>query len=242
MIALSHISNVLGTILPVKEMIKKIKNYNPNIKVLLDGAQAISHKKVNMIDLNCDFYVFSGHKMYSSTGVGILYIKENLFDSIDPFITGGGMVENIEKEAIQYKSIPNKLEAGTPPTIQVIGLAKSIDYLESIGIENIQKYENSLLKELEEHLKNIPQLKILGNPHKRSSILSFYFDKIHPHDISSLLDQYGICIRSGQHCCQPLMDYYKIPGTNRVSFGIYNTKEEIEYFLFILSKIVKIFF
>jgi len=239
MLALVHISNTLGTINPIKELIKKAGNLN--IPVLIDGAQAAANQKVDVIDLDCDFYTFSSHKMYGPMGVGVLYAKQDLLTRMDPFNLGGEMIKSVTFNKTIYKDPPHKFEAGTPNVAGAIGLESAINYLSNFGWDEIQNTKKSLLEYLIDNLLNINGLKIIGNTESNIGIVSFTVDKIHPHDLATLLDKDSICIRAGHHCTQPIMDFFGIPGTARVSLGIYNTKEEIDQLAISLDKAQKVF-
>jgi len=239
MLALVHISNTLGTINPIKELIKKAGNLN--IPVLIDGAQAAANQKVDVIDLDCDFYAFSSHKMYGPMGVGVLYAKQDLLTRMDPFNLGGEMIKSVTFNKTIYKDPPHKFEAGTPNVAGAIGLESAINYLSNFGWDEIQNNKKSLLEYLIDNLLNINGLKIIGNTESNIGIVSFTVDNIHPHDLATLLDKDSICIRAGHHCTQPIMDFFGIPGTARVSLGIYNTKEEIDQLATSLEKAQKVF-
>lgn len=225
-LSLTHISNVLGTINPVKEMISLA--HNKGIPVLIDGAQAIARTKVDVKELDADFYAFSGHKMYGPTGIGILYGKKSLLDSMRPYQGGGDMIRRVTFEKTTYNDLPHKFEAGTPHIAGAAGLASAVEYMQKIGLENIEKYENQLLTYLDKRLAEIDDLKIIGKAAKRAAVLSFTLGDAHPHDIAHELSIHNIAVRAGHHCAQPLMNRFKVPATTRVSLGLYNTKEEID--------------
>lgn len=225
-IAVSHVSNSLGTINPVKEIITKA--HEANVPVLLDGAQAVPHQKVDMQELDCDFYAFSSHKMFGPTGVGILYGKEKWLDKLPPYQGGGDMISRVTFEKTTYNELPFKFEAGTPNIAGGLGLAAAIDYLNRIGLNNIYQYEQELLDYATSKLSAIETLKIIGTAKKKASVVSFLVGDTHPYDTGTILDRLGIAVRTGHHCTEPLMDWYKIPGTVRASFAFYNTKEEID--------------
>lgn len=232
LVAVSHVSNALGTVNPVKEIAKKA--HETGAFVLVDGAQAIPHMKVDIADLNADFYCFSAHKMYGPMGIGVLYGKYELLDDMIPYQGGGEMIERVTLEKTTYKKAPYKFEAGTPNVAGAIGLASAIEWIEETGIENISEYENDLTQYALEKLLKIENLKIIGNAKERSGAISFIITKpdsnecLHPYDIGSLLDKMGIAVRTGNHCAEPLMEYLKVPGTVRASLACYNTKEEID--------------
>lgn len=226
MVAVTHISNTLGTINPVKEIIGLAKIHGA--KVLLDGAQAVPHMKVDVQDLDCDFYAFSGHKMYGPTGVGILYGKKELLDAMPPYQGGGDMIKEVTFEKTTYNHLPHKFEAGTPNIVGGIGLGAAVDYMNSIGFESFKNIEEELLEYATEKLLEIEGLRIIGQAKSKTSVISFFIDGLHPFDIGTILDQLGIAVRTGHHCTQPLMKFFNIPGTIRASFAIYNTKSEID--------------
>lgn len=243
LVAITHVSNVLGTINPIKQLIQFIKSINNNIYVLIDGAQAISRIKIDVINLNCDFYVFSGHKIYGPTGIGILYVKQSILNNMIPWQVGGGIVDQVELSdtmKITYTKIPWMFEPGTPNISGIIGLGKAIQYIQNIGINNITHYEKQLTKYLLTQLKNINQIIIYGPKeiNKRVGIISFNIPNIHSYDIANLLDNYDINIRTGHLCAIPLMKFYNVSSMCRVSLGIYNYKEEIDIFINKLNSIV----
>ena len=222
----NHVSNALGTINPVKKIISKAHEFGA--AVLIDGAQALPHFEVDVKDLNADFYVASAHKFYGPTGVGILYGKEKWLDKLPPYQGGGEMIDEVTFEKTTYAKLPNKFEAGTPNISGVIASGIAIDYINNIGLKKILKYENVLLKYATEKLLEIDEIKIYGNTDNKTSVISFNLGNIHHYDIGSIIDNEGIAVRTGHHCAQPIMDYYKIPGTIRLSLSFYNTKEEID--------------
>lgn len=228
-VSICHISNSLGTINPIKEMI--FLAHNVGAKVLVDGAQASPHQPINVKDLDADFYVFSGHKTYGPTGIGILYGKKSLLSQMPPYQGGGDMIEKVTLEKTIYNELPLKFEAGTPMIAEVLGLGSAIDYISNIGIKNIQLWEHELLSYATEQLQNIPRLKIIGTAPQKGGIISFIVEGIHHLDLGTFLDIQGIAIRTGHHCAQPVMQRFSISGTNRISFGMYNTKEEIDFFI-----------
>lgn len=234
--AFCHVSNVLGTVNPVKEMISFAHEHG--VRVLIDGAQASPHLKIDVKDLDCDFYVFSSHKMYGPTGVGVLYGKRELFEEMPPYQGGGEMIGHVSFEKTTYANLPFKFEAGTPDFIDIAALSKALDFIDSIGIDNIARHEEMLLKYATSKLQEIPNLKIYGTSDHKSAVISFLVGDIHPYDIGMLLDKLGIAVRTGHHCAQPLMDYYGIPGTVRASFAVYNTIEEIDSFIAALHRIL----
>ncbi|MHC1736457.1 MAG: aminotransferase class V-fold PLP-dependent enzyme [Ignavibacteriaceae bacterium] len=240
LVSVVHISNSLGTINPVKKIIEKAHEHN--IPVLIDGAQGIQHSKVDVQDLDCDFYVFSGHKLYGPTGVGVLYGKQKLLEAMPPYQGGGDMISYVTFEKTRYNTLPYKFEAGTPNIAGVIGLGTAIDYIASLGLENIYQYENRLSEYAHGKFRNsFPELRIIGNAKHKTGIISFILEGIHPHDIGTILDFEGIAIRTGHHCTQPVMDRFNVPATARLSLGIYNTKEEIDYAVKSIKKVFEVF-
>jgi cysteine desulfurase/selenocysteine lyase len=236
-IAVTHISNTLGTINPVKEIIALA--HAKNIPVLVDGAQAVPHINVDVQDLDCDFYCFSGHKVYGPTGIGILYGKENWLNQMPPYQGGGGTIKTVTFAKTTYADLPLKFEAGTPHIEGGIGLAVAINYIDNIGLDNIGAYEHELLEYATEKLSEINGLRIIGTAKHKASVLSFVIDGLHPLDIGTILDKQGIAVRTGHHCTQPLMEHFGIPGTIRASFAFYNTKGEIDKLVEGLNKAVK---
>jgi cysteine desulfurase/selenocysteine lyase len=238
-VAVNHISNALGTINPIEYLIEKAHQYGAAI--LIDGAQATPHLKPDVQALDCDFYVFSGHKICGPTGVGILYGKEAWLNKLQPFQGGGEMIATVSFEKTTYAELPHKLEAGTPNIEGGIVLGTAIDYLNEIGFDNIAAYEQELLDYATEKLLEIEGLKIFGTAANKASVISFNVVEIHPYDIGTIIDKLGIAVRTGHHCAQPIMDFYSIPGTIRASFAFYNTKEEIDIFVDALNKAVSMF-
>ena len=234
LLAITHISNTLGTINPVKELTQKA--HAVGAKVLLDGAQSIQHTKIDVKDLDCDFYVFSSHKLFGPTGIGVLYGKEDLLDRMPPYQGGGDMISRVTFEHTSYNELPFKFEAGTPHIAGGICLGTSIDFLNSIDLIGAEKHEGELTKYAESLLNTFEGLHIIGEAKNKASVISFTVDGIHPFDIGTLLDKQGIAVRTGHHCTQPLMDFYKIPGTTRASFAFYNSKEEIDLFVEAVEK------
>lgn len=242
MVAVAHISNSLGTINPVKKIVAAA--HDRNIPVLIDGAQAVPHLKVDVRDLDCDFYVFSSHKMYGPTGTGVLYGKEKWLEEMPPYQGGGDMIKTVSFEKTTYNELPFKFEAGTPNIADVMGLGAAIDYVDSIGYENIGAYEHELLLYATEQLMQIEGLRIIGKTRallEKASVISFLVKDIHPYDTGVILDQLGIAVRTGHHCTQPLMKRFGIPGTVRASFAMYNTREEVDELVKGVKKVVEIF-
>ena len=233
----NHVSNTLGTINPI-ELIIELAHKN-NSQVLIDGAQGAAHLKINLNELNVDYYVASAHKLCGPTGVGFLYGKSELLNSLPAYQCGGEMISNVTFEKTEYADLPHKFEAGTPNIAGVIAFGVALDYMNSIGFDNIENHEKELLDYATENLKKIDGIKIYGDNNQKISVISFNIGDHHPSDIGSILDQFGIAVRTGQHCTQPIMDFYKIPGTVRASFSFYNTKSEIDLFIDALIKASK---
>lgn len=229
LVAITHISNTLGTINPVKEIIEKA--HAVGAKVIVDGAQSIQHMHINVKEMNCDFYVFSSHKVFGPTGIGVLYGKEELLDRMPPYQGGGDMISRVTFERTTYNELPFKFEAGTPHIAGGICLGKAFEFLESIDMESAERHERELAKYAEDMLDTFEGLQIIGEAKNKTSVVSFSVKGIHPFDIGTLLDKQGIAVRTGHHCTQPLMDFYGIPGTVRASFAFYNTKQEIDTFV-----------
>ena len=238
-IAVTHLSNVTGTIVPIKEIVEIA--HKKNIPVLVDGCQSAPHIKIDVRDLNCDFYAISCHKVYGPTGVGILYAKKKWLDSLPPYIGGGGMISEVKKNKVTYAPLPEKYEAGTMPTAEVVAFNESINFMNSIGIENIMKHEKELTNYALEELKKINSVKIIGNPKNKAGVISFTIKGIHPHDISTIVDEEGVAIRAGHHCCQILHERFNLSATARASIGIYNTKEDINVLCNAIEKCRKVF-
>jgi cysteine desulfurase/selenocysteine lyase len=234
LIVLTHVSNVLGTINPVKEIIAVA--HRNNIPVLIDGAQGVSHLQVDMQDLDCDFYCFSGHKMYAPMGIGVLYGKEKYLEELPPYQLGGEMIKEVYVDHTTFNELPFKFEAGTPNVEGVAGLRAAVHYLKELGMENIAMYEENLLKYASGKLANLDGMKIYGTAVHKTSLISFLIGDIHPYDVGTIIDKMGIAVRTGHHCAMPLMNYLKIPGTVRASFAFYNTLQEIDL---LVSAIVK---
>ena len=237
LISIVYISNTLGTINPVKKIIEKCKENN--ILSVVDGAQSSAHKKIDVTDLNCDFYVFSAHKMYGPTGVGVVYGKEEILEKMPPYMGGGEMIKDVSFSNTSYNNLPYKFEAGTPNIGDVIGFKEAINYIKNIGIDDIETYEISLKKYTEDALKKIDGIKVVGTAKDKVGIFSFTTEKVHYYDLGLLLDAKGIALRTGHHCTQPLMDKYSLDGTARLSLAIYNSTEEVDYFVESLSNLIK---
>jgi cysteine desulfurase/selenocysteine lyase len=226
LVAVSHISNALGTINDIEEIIEK--SHKIGAKVLIDGAQAASHVSINMQKLNADFYCFSSHKMFGPTGVGVLYGKEEILNELSPYQGGGEMIKEVSFSGTTYAELPHKFEAGTPNIAGVIAFKSAIDFITNLGVETIAKYEDELLQYVTSEIMKIEGVKIYGTAKNKSAILSFNIEGLHPYDIGMIVDKMGIAIRTGHHCAQPIMEKFNIPGTARISLAIYNTKEEID--------------
>lgn len=237
-VSVAHVSNVLGTVNPVAEIIRIAHKYGA--KVLIDGAQAIAHIPVNVVELDADFYAFSGHKVYAPNGIGVLYGKRKILDAMPPFMGGGEMIETVRFEKTTYNKLPYKYEAGTPDYVGSCALATALDYISAIGMKEIADYEHELLAYATEKIKEIEGIRIIGKAKEKSGVLSFVVDGVHPYDIGMMLDKLGIAIRTGHHCAEPLVDWYGIPGTARASFAFYNTKAEIDYFISSLKRVLMI--
>ncbi|MCP5108024.1 MAG: cysteine desulfurase [bacterium] len=239
LVAVGHVSNALGTINPVAEIIEKA--HQKDIPVLLDGAQAVPHMPVDVQALGCDFYVFSGHKMYGPTGIGVLYGRSELLDKLPPYQGGGDMIRSVTFKKTTFNSLPYKFEAGTPHISGAVGLAAAVDYLEGIGMEQVARHEKCLLNYAARKLLELDGLTIYGNAEDKAAVISFLYNDVHPHDIGTILDQEGIAIRTGHHCAQPVMDFYGIPATARASFGLYNTMRDVDRLTAGLKKINEVF-
>ena len=238
-VAIAHVSNALGTVNPIKDMIDRAHKYG--VPVLIDGAQWVPHNSVDVQDLDCDFYAFSGHKMFAPTGSGVVYGKTALLEKMDPFQGGGDMIKSVTFEKTIYADLPNKFEAGTPAIASQIGLGAAIDYLNIIGREKAAAYEHELLNYATERLSAIEGVRIIGTAREKLGVLSFVIEDIHPHDIGTILDQRGIAVRAGHHCAQPVMQRFKVPATARASFAFYNTREEVGVLVSAIEKVIEVF-
>jgi len=239
LVSIVHTSNTLGTINPVKEIIDIA--HDNNIPVLIDAAQAVAHQKIDVQELDCDFLVFSGHKLFGPTGIGVLYGKAELLNKLPPYQGGGDMIRTVTFEETTYEDIPNKFEAGTPNIVGGIGLGVAIKYLNMFSFNDISAHENELLQYATEHMQRIKGIRIIGTAQKKASVISFTVDGIHPYDIGTIIDTDGIAIRTGHHCTQPIMKRFNVPATARASFAFYNTKDEIDVFIKALHKVIKMF-
>ena len=238
-LAITHLSNVTGAILPIKEIIQLA--HSKNIPVLVDGCQGAPHLKLDMQDLDCDFYAISCHKMYGPTGLGVLYAKKKWLEELPPYQGGGVMIGEVKKEGITFGDLPNKYEAGTMATAQVIAFGESINFINKLGIEKIEKHERELTKYGEEILRKNNSVKLIGSPKNKGSVLSFTLDGVHPHDIATILDEDGVAIRAGHHCCQILHEKLGLAATARASLGVYNTKDDLDQLNSSINKCIKIF-
>lgn len=234
-VAVNHVSNTLGTINPVKELVEIAHSHN--VPILIDGAQSISHIKVDVQELGCDFYCFSGHKMYGPMGVGVMYGREELLNEIPPYQGGGEMIKDVTFDLTTYNELPFKFEAGTPSVGDVLGLGSAIRFMEEIGIEQIHATEDDLLHYAAEQMKEIDGMRFIGTAPDKTSVISFLIGESHPYDVGTLLDKLGIAVRTGHHCTQPIMERFGIPGTVRASFAVYNTREEVDLFINALKRI-----
>ncbi len=228
LVSILHVSNALGTIIPIKELIDI--SHKKKIPVLVDGCQSVPHMKVDVKDLDADFYCFSGHKIYGPTGIGILYCKKEYLEKMDPYQGGGEMISEVTFKKTTYQEPPHKYEAGTPNIVGSIALGTAIDYVTNINIEKIYKHEQDLLNYATDKIKSLNEVQIIGTSKRKTGIISFIVKNTHPNDVGVILDNHGIAVRTGHHCCQPLMQFYNIPATVRASFGVYNTLQEIDYF------------
>ena len=239
LVAVTHVSNALGTVNPIKQMIDQGHKYG--VPVLIDGAQGVPHLRVDVQDLDCDFYAFSGHKMFAPTGSGVIYGKAGLLETMNPFQGGGDMIKSVTFEKTIYGDLPNKFEAGTPAIASQIGLGAAIDYLNTLDRKKAAAHEDELLRYATEKLSAIEGVRIIGTAREKLSVLSFVIDDIHPHDIGTILDQEGIAVRAGHHCAQPVMQRFNVPATARASFAFYNTKEEVDVLARTIERVVEIF-
>ncbi len=239
LVSVGHMSNALGTINPVRQIIDAA--HVRNIPVLLDGAQAVPHMHVDVQALDCDFYAFSGHKLYGPSGIGVLYGKQELLEAMPPYQGGGDMIRKVTFEETEYNILPYKFEAGTPSIVDTVGLGVALDYLTEIGMDRLAAYEHELLLYATEKAREIPGLRIIGEAEKKGAILSFVLDSVHPHDIGTMLDSIGIAVRAGHHCAMPVMDFFQVPATARASFAVYNTKQEIDVLMEGIEKLIEVF-
>jgi cysteine desulfurase/selenocysteine lyase len=239
LVAVTHVSNVLGTITPAKKIVEMA--HAVGAKVLFDGSQAVMHMPVDMQDLDCDFYAFTGHKLYGPTGIGVLYGKEALLDAMPPFLGGGDMISSVTFEKSTWAELPTKFEAGTPPIVEAIGLGASIQYLTGVGVERVGAHERDLLTYAMQRLASVKGLRVIGTAPNKTAVISFTMGEAHPHDIATIIDQQGVAVRAGHHCAEPLMHRLGVVGTARASMGMYNTRSEIDSLVQALEKVNAIF-
>ncbi|HYH97602.1 cysteine desulfurase [Hyalangium sp.] len=238
-LAVTHVSNALGTVVPVKELIRRA--HAKGIPVLVDGAQAVTHFSVDVVDLDCDFYAFSGHKLFGPMGIGVLYGKKELLESMPPYQGGGDMILSVTLEKTIYNRVPFRFEAGTPDVAGAVGLGAAIDYLERVGMQSIAAHDRQLLAYAEQALGRVPGLRILGQGRERSGVVSFVMEDIHPHDVGTILDREGVAVRTGHHCAQPLMQCFGVAATVRASLALYNTSEDVDALVRGLQKVREVF-
>ncbi|GHG68200.1 cysteine desulfurase [Comamonas sp. JC664] len=238
-LAVTHVSNALGTVAPVKALTRRA--HAKGIPVLVDGAQAVTHFPVDVQDLGCDFYAFSGHKMFGPTGIGVLYGRKDRLEAMPPYQGGGDMILSVTMEKVTYNRVPYRFEAGTPNLEGAVGLAAAIRYLESLGMENVAAHDRELLAYATQALESVPGLRMVGTAREKSGVLSFMLGDIHPHDVGTILDREGICIRTGHHCAQPVMQHFKVPATSRASLALYNTREDVDALVRGLHKVLEVF-
>ena len=239
LVSLTHVSNVLGTIVPIKKVVDLA--HERDIPVLIDGAQGIVHTRVDVQDLDAEFYAFTGHKLYGPSGIGVLYGKKDLLNTMPPYQGGGDMIERVTFEKTTYRDAPARFEAGTPPIVEAAGLAAAIDYVDEIGMENISSHEQELLNYATERLNEVDGITIYGEAQHKAGIISFTLDKVHPHDIATIVDSRGVSVRAGHHCAQPLMDWYGVAATTRASFGMYSNKQDVDALVDGLKYVKEIF-
>ncbi|HXU13732.1 MAG TPA: cysteine desulfurase [Terriglobales bacterium] len=239
LVAVAHLSNALGTINPIQQIVELA--HSKNIRVMVDGAQAAPRLPVNVRELDCDFYAFSGHKIYGPTGIGVLYGKLALLEAMPPYQGGGDMISSVSFERTVYNKVPHKFEAGTPDISGPIGLKAALEYVSRLGIENIEQHENQVLEYATNRISALSGVRLIGTAKQKAGVLSFVMEGVHPHDIGTILDQEGIAIRTGHHCAQPVMERYGIPATARASLGLYNTKEEIDALVRGIKKVQEVF-
>ncbi|WP_141620946.1 cysteine desulfurase [Myxococcus sp. AB036A] len=238
-LAVTHVSNALGTVAPVKELTRRA--HAKGIPVLVDGAQSVTHFPVDVQDLGCDFYAFSGHKMFGPTGIGVLYGRKELLDAMPPYQGGGDMIVSVTMEKVTYNRVPYRFEAGTPNLEGAVGLAAAIRYLEALGMEKVAAHDRGLLAYATQALESVPGLRMVGTAREKSGVLSFMLADVHPHDVGTILDREGICIRTGHHCAQPVMQHFKVPATSRASLALYNTREDVDALVRGLHKVLEVF-
>ncbi|MFP2960388.1 SufS family cysteine desulfurase [Myxococcus sp. 1LA] len=238
-LAVTHVSNALGTVTPVKELTRRA--HAKGIPVLVDGAQAVTHFPVDVQDLGCDFYAFSGHKMFGPTGIGVLYGRKEMLEALPPYQGGGDMILSVTMEKVTYNRVPYRFEAGTPNLEGAVGLAAAIRYLESLGMAHVAAHDRELLAYATQALEAVPGLRLVGTAREKTGVLSFMLADVHPHDVGTILDREGICIRTGHHCAQPVMQHFKVPATSRASLALYNTREDVDALVRGLHKVLEVF-
>ena len=241
MVAVAHVSNSVGTVNPIAEIIATVRSLAPQAKILIDAAQSSSHIKIDVQKLDCDFLAFSGHKMYGPTGIGVLYGKYDVLDSMPPWHGGGEMIKNVTFEKTTYADVPARFEAGTPAIAEVIGLGKAIEWLNNVGLDNIRKHEEQITQYALKQLAEIPQVKVLGNPKERGALISITLDGIAVGDAAMILDEENVAVRSGHHCAQPVMDRFGVDATLRLSFGVYTLERDIDRFIAGIKRVVRLF-
>lgn len=241
MVAVAHVSNSVGTVNPIAEIIATVRSLAPQTKILIDAAQSSSHIKIDVQKLDCDFLAFSGHKMYGPTGIGVLYGKYDVLDSMPPWHGGGEMIKNVTFEKTTYADVPARFEAGTPAIAEVIGLGKAIEWLNKVGLDNIRKHEEQITQYALKQLAEIPQVKVLGNPKERGALISITLDGIAVGDAAMILDEENVAVRSGHHCAQPVMDRFGVDATLRLSFGVYTLERDIDRFIAGIKRVVRLF-
>ncbi|SHH86962.1 cysteine desulfurase / selenocysteine lyase [Fibrobacter sp. UWH9] len=241
MVAVTHVSNAVGTVNPIKEIIKTVRSNAPQAKILIDCAQSSSHLKIDVQELDCDFIAFSGHKMYGPTGIGVLYGKYDVLDSMPPWHGGGEMIKNVTFEKTTYAEVPERFEAGTPAIAEVLGLGKAVEWIQEIGLDNIREHEEKIVAYALEQLATIPQIKVLGNPKNRGALISVTLDGIAVSDAAMILDEENVAVRSGHHCAQPVMDRFGVDATLRLSFGVYTLERDVDRFIAGIKRVVRLF-
>jgi cysteine desulfurase/selenocysteine lyase len=238
-LAVSHVSNALGTVNPIREIVAMA--HAKGIPVLVDGAQAVPRMKVDVAELGCDFYAFSGHKVYGPTGVGVLWGRAKLLEAMPPWQGGGDMISSVTFEKTSYNVLPHKFEAGTPNIASTIAMGSAIEYVEALGIENVAAHEDDVLAYATARVSEIPQVRIIGTARRKAGVLSFTIAGVHPHDIGTVLDRLGVAVRTGHHCAQPVMDFFRVPATARASFGLYNTRQEVDVLIAGIHDVLRMF-
>lgn len=241
MVAVTHVSNAVGTVNPIKEIIKTVRSNAPQAKILIDCAQSSSHLKIDVQELDCDFIAFSGHKMYGPTGIGVLYGKYDVLDSMPPWHGGGEMIKNVTFEKTTYADVPERFEAGTPAIAEVLGLGKAVEWIQEIGLDNIREHEEKIVAYALEQLATIPQIKVLGNPKNRGALISVTLDGIAVSDAAMILDEENVAVRSGHHCAQPVMDRFGVDATLRLSFGVYTLERDVGRFIAGIKRVIRLF-